>query len=88
VQTLSTPSLRVVLNVRGDLRGKQPGGSVDAVAVTAFGREKLLAAKEDGEAHGDELLHTLTDSVWSRKPGLTIRNCGRLATRLPAQRRW
>jgi DNA polymerase-2 len=40
-------------------------------AVTAFGREKLLQAKEICEAHGYELLHALTDSVWIRKPGLT-----------------
>jgi DNA polymerase-2 len=39
-------------------------------AVTAFGREKLLQAKEICEAHGYELLHALTDSVWIRKPGL------------------
>jgi DNA polymerase-2 len=40
-------------------------------AVTAFGREKLLRAKEICEAHGYELLHALTDSVWIRKSGLT-----------------
>jgi DNA polymerase-2 len=40
-------------------------------AVTAFGREKLLQAKEICEAHGYELLHALTDSVWIRKLGLT-----------------
>jgi DNA polymerase-2 len=40
-------------------------------AVTAFGREKLLQAKEICEAHGYELLHALTDSVWIRQPGLT-----------------
>jgi len=40
-------------------------------AVTAFGREKLLQAKEICEAHGYELLHALTDSVWIRKAGLT-----------------
>jgi DNA polymerase II len=40
-------------------------------AVTAFGREKLLQAKETCEAHGYELLHALTDSVWIRKSGLT-----------------
>jgi DNA polymerase II len=39
-------------------------------AVTAFGREKLLQAKEACEAHGYELLHALTDAVWIRKPGL------------------
>ncbi|MGH8065341.1 MAG: DNA polymerase domain-containing protein [Candidatus Entotheonellia bacterium] len=40
-------------------------------AVTAFGREKLLQAKEICEAHGYELLHALTDSLWIRQPGLT-----------------
>jgi DNA polymerase II len=40
-------------------------------AVTAFGREQLLQAKEICEAHGYELLHALTDSVWIRQPGLT-----------------
>jgi DNA polymerase elongation subunit (family B) len=39
-------------------------------AVTAFGREKLLQAKEICEAHGYELLHALTDSLWLRKAGL------------------
>jgi DNA polymerase II len=40
-------------------------------AVTAFGREKLLQAKEICEAHGYELLHALTDSLWIRRAGLT-----------------
>jgi DNA polymerase-2 len=40
-------------------------------AVTAFGREHLLQAKEICEVHGYELLHALTDSVWIRQPGLT-----------------
>jgi DNA polymerase-2 len=40
-------------------------------AVTAFGREKLLQAKEICEAHGYDLLHALTDSVWIRQPGMT-----------------
>jgi DNA polymerase II len=39
-------------------------------AVTAFGREKLLQAKEICEAHGYELLHALTDSVWIRHAGI------------------
>jgi DNA polymerase II len=45
-------------------------------AVTAFGREKLLQAKEICEARGYELLHALADSVW-------IRNCWRSAMRSP-----
>jgi DNA polymerase II len=40
-------------------------------AVTAFGREKLLQAKEICEARGYELLHALTDSVWIHQPGMT-----------------
>jgi DNA polymerase II len=39
-------------------------------AVTAFGREKLLQAKEICEEEGFELLHALTDSVWIRKKDL------------------
>jgi DNA polymerase II len=39
-------------------------------AVTAFGREKLLRAKEICEEEGFELLHALTDSLWIRKKDL------------------
>ncbi len=39
-------------------------------AVTAFGREKLLEAKEICEEEGFELLHAITDSLWIRKEGL------------------
>jgi len=39
-------------------------------AVTAFGREKLLQAKEICEGEGFELLHALTDSLWIRKKNL------------------
>lgn len=39
-------------------------------AVTAFGREKLLQAKEICEEEGFELLHALTDSLWIRRKGL------------------
>lgn len=39
-------------------------------AVTAFGREKLLHAKEICEEEGFELLHAITDSLWIRKEGL------------------
>jgi DNA polymerase-2 len=38
-------------------------------AVTAFGRESLLQAKEICEEHGFELLHAITDSLWIRKKG-------------------
>jgi len=40
-------------------------------AVTAFGREKLLQAKELCEEEGFELLHAITDSLWIRKKNLT-----------------
>jgi DNA polymerase-2 len=40
-------------------------------SVTAFGREKLLQAKETCEEEGFELLHAITDSLWIRKEGLT-----------------
>jgi len=39
-------------------------------AVTAFGRENLLQAKEICEEEGFELLHAITDSLWIRKKGL------------------
>jgi len=38
-------------------------------AVTAFGRESLLQAKEICEGEGFELLHAITDSLWIRKKG-------------------
>ena len=40
-------------------------------AVTAFGRDKLLAAKEICEAQGYRVLHGLTDCVWIQKAGMT-----------------
>jgi DNA polymerase elongation subunit (family B) len=39
-------------------------------AVTAFGREKLLQAKELCEEKGFELLHAITDSLWICKKNL------------------
>jgi len=39
-------------------------------AVTAFGRESLLQAKEICEEEEFELLHAITDSLWIRKKGL------------------
>ncbi|HUL38576.1 MAG TPA: DNA polymerase domain-containing protein, partial [Thermodesulfobacteriota bacterium] len=38
-------------------------------AVTAFGRESLLQAKDICEEQGFELLHAITDSLWIRKRG-------------------
>jgi len=40
-------------------------------AVTAYGREELLRAKEISEAHGFRVLHALTDALWITKPGMT-----------------
>jgi DNA polymerase-2 len=39
-------------------------------AVTAYGREKLLQAKEISEARGFKVLHGLTDALWITKPGM------------------
>lgn len=40
-------------------------------AVTAFGRETLLQAKDLAEARGFQMLHALTDSLWLSKAGTT-----------------
>ena len=40
-------------------------------AVTAWGRETLLRAKEIAEGAGFEMLHALTDSLWIEKKGVT-----------------
>lgn len=40
-------------------------------AVTAWGRETLLRAKEIAEEAGYEMLHALTDSLWLKRPGAT-----------------
>jgi len=46
-------------------------GKIEAhEAVTAFGREKLLQAKEICEEEEFELLHAITDSLWIRKKNL------------------
>ena len=42
-------------------------------AVTAYGRDKLLTAKEISEAAGYTVLHGLTDCLWVQKPGFTGR---------------
>ncbi|MGE5138373.1 MAG: DNA polymerase domain-containing protein [Rudaea sp.] len=45
-------------------------GKIEAhEAVTAYGREALLRAKEVAEDHGFRVLHALTDSLWIQKPG-------------------
>ncbi len=40
-------------------------------ATTAWGREKLLSAKETAEGAGFSFLHGLTDAVWVEKEGAT-----------------
>jgi DNA polymerase II len=51
-------------------------------AVTAFGREKLLQAKEIAEAHGYQLLHALTDAVWVQHPGATAEDLAALCAEI------
>jgi DNA polymerase-2 len=53
-------------------------------AVTAFGREKLLRAKEICEGFGYELLHALTDAVWIRQPRMTDEALGALCDEISA----
>ena len=40
-------------------------------AVTAFGRDKLLRAKELAEARGYRVLHALTDSLWLKQESIS-----------------
>jgi DNA polymerase-2 len=40
-------------------------------ATTAYGREKLLRAKEIAEAAGFRVLHALIDSLWLKREGAT-----------------
>jgi DNA polymerase elongation subunit (family B) len=40
-------------------------------AVTAFGRDKLLRAKELAEAAGFRVMHAITDSLWIKREGAT-----------------
>jgi DNA polymerase-2 len=40
-------------------------------ATTAYGREKLLRAKEIAEGAGYRVLHALTDSLWIKREGMT-----------------
>lgn len=45
-------------------------GKIEAhEAVTAYGREALLRAKDVAESHGFRVLHALTDSLWIKKNG-------------------
>jgi DNA polymerase-2 len=55
-------------------------GKIEAhEAVTAYGREVLLRAKDIVEARGFRVLHALTDSLWIRKKGTTEAEYARLA---------
>ena len=40
-------------------------------AVMAFGREKLLRAKELAEARGYSVIHAMTDSLWVKREGMS-----------------
>lgn len=51
-------------------------------AVTAWGREKLLAAKEIAERDGFLFLHGLTDAIWVKRPGATEGDYRELAERI------
>ena len=42
-------------------------------AITAFGRDKLLSAKELAEENGFQVLHGLTDSLWICGPEMSSR---------------
>ncbi len=54
-------------------------------AVTAWGRETLLHAKEIAEDAGYEMLHALTDSLWIRKEGLTEEELLRLCENITSE---
>jgi DNA polymerase elongation subunit (family B) len=55
-------------------------GKIEAhESTTAWGREKMLVAKELAESLGFAFLHGLTDSLWVRKEGATEEDYHRLA---------
>jgi DNA polymerase-2 len=54
-------------------------------AVTAWGRETLLRAKEIAEEAGFEMLHALTDSLWIMKDGITEEEVLRLCESISAE---
>ncbi|MBI5576308.1 MAG: hypothetical protein HY896_08085 [Deltaproteobacteria bacterium] len=51
-------------------------------AVTAWGREKLLAAKEIAERDGFLFLHGLTDAIWVKRHGASEGDYRELAERI------
>jgi DNA polymerase-2 len=54
-------------------------------AVTAYGREKLLAAKEIAEREGYRFIHGLTDALWVRKEGASDKDYRSLAGKISAE---
>lgn len=58
-------------------------GKIEAhEAVTAYGREKLLQAKEICEEEGFELLHAITDSLWIHRKGLCEEDVSKLCKKI------
>ena len=53
-------------------------------AINAFGREKLLVAKEVSEQAGFRLLHAIVDSLWVEKPAATRQDYEELARMIEA----
>jgi DNA polymerase-2 len=51
-------------------------------ATTAWGREKLLSAKEIAEREGFAFLHGLTDAIWVKRDGAQGEEYQRLAERI------
>jgi DNA polymerase-2 len=51
-------------------------------ATTAWGREKLLSAKEIAEREGFAFLHGLTDAIWVKRDGASEEEYRRLADRI------
>ncbi len=54
-------------------------------AVTAWGREKLLSAKEIAEREGFVFLHGLTDAIWVKKEGAEEEDFRGLSERITAE---
>lgn len=54
-------------------------------AVTAYGRELLLRAKEIAEGEGWSLLHALVDSIWVTKADLTKSDALKLCERITGE---
>jgi len=53
-------------------------------AVTAWGREKLLSAKEIAEREGFAFLHGLTDAIWVKREGASAEDYLGLSERITA----